>query len=292
MGTWKVSTGRTAVEVEGPNWLTALGKGVVELELGQGTLARLVCRVGADGIVVADDPARGLRLEIVPVVGAPAPPPALSMPGASFAAMLEPVAAPPAPRAPDSPPASRPAPEPRGVPAAIAARPAVDRPPAADRVLAAFERAGEIAAAADVDAACRTAVTLLGELVTADAGAVLLRSRAGDTLRFAAAFGPAADRVIGRDLPLDQGLAGFAFGFGLEMIVEDVRRDARHFRGIDRRTGYRTDDLLVVPVRGASGAVRGVMELLNAPEGFGGADLDVARVVAGSLGSWLDRVEG
>lgn len=47
MGTWKVSTGRTAVEVEGPNWLTALGKGVVELELGQGTQARLVCRVWA-----------------------------------------------------------------------------------------------------------------------------------------------------------------------------------------------------------------------------------------------------
>lgn len=317
MGAWKVSTGRASVEVEATNWLAALGSAVSELGLGSGALGRLVCTVNPDGTASAFDPSSGTRFEVGPVESGDAPPPLFSMPGSSFAAQLASV---PAPR-PTPPPAAAPAPEPPPLtmPAPPVAEPVeagaepiepfdleildeadpddIPRPsagevPVADRMFVVFERCADIASARDTRTACRTALTLLADLVPADAGAVLVRSRVGDTLSFAAAYGPRASRILDTSIPADQGIAGFVHGFGLALVVGDVRQEPRFFRGVDRQSGYRTRSVLAVPINGGSGATWGCMELLNAPAGFQDEDVELARIVAGSLGSWLDQVLG
>lgn len=314
MGAWKVSTGQASVEVEASTWLGALGSAVNRLGRGAGALGRLVCTVNPDGTASAVDPSSGTRFEVGPVESS-GPPPRLSMPGSSFAAQLASV---PAPR-PAPPPVDPSASElsPRSTPAAPVAveagaeavdsfdleildepdpddipRPSAGAVPVADRMFVVFERCADIASARDTRTACRTALTLLADLVPADAGAVLVRSRVGQTLSFVAAYGPRASRILDTSIPADQGIAGFVHGFGLALVVGDVREEPRFFQGVDRQSGYRTRSVLAVPITGGSGATWGCMELLNAPAGFQDEDVELARIVAGSLGSWLDQVMG
>jgi len=70
-------------------------------------------------------------------------------------------------------------------------------------------------------------------------------------------------KLVGTHIPVDQGIAGFAHTFGVAVIVEDARRDARHYKAVDRSTGYRTEAVLAVPIKAPGGASMGCMELLN-----------------------------
>lgn len=293
MATWNVSMAAGSVEVDAANWLGALGSALPRLGVPSGALARLVCSLGADGSAVATDPQTGARIQVTPVRRAAPPPPALVMPMSSMASLYATVE----PAAPVSTPSLEleldPEPEEDFADEPTPAAPPIPRArPLEDRMFLVFDRCGEIAGAANVQTACTTALAILGDLVPADAGAVLVRTRAGDALRFMAASGPRANRVMDTNVPVDQGIAGFCHNFGMAIVVEDVRRDPRHNQRVDRASGYRTQAILAVPLKDSAGASWGCMELLNPPERFDGEDLEVAQVVAGSLGAWLQQALG
>jgi GAF domain-containing protein len=290
MAQWSVSSGERSVGVDAPNWLGALGSSLPMLGLSQGALGRLVCSMGDDGGAEAYDPVTGVRLRVLPGLPKPSVPPPPPLHHADIA----------------SADAGRfdggfdvgfadiDVPE-----AALAALGGAfgeelsaapndwGRPSVSERMELVFERCAEISAASDVRGACESALRILNALVPADAGAVLVATRGGEFLRFAAAHGPSARRVIDTAIPVDQGIAGFTHGFGMGVIVDDARRDERHYRRIDKATGYSTRAVLSVPVRGSDGASLGCMELLNPPSGFQADDLEVAQGVASALGAWL-----
>ncbi len=289
MATWNVSMSSGSVDVEAPNWLGALGLALPRLGVPNGALARLVCSLAADGSAVATDPQTGARIQVTPKAQVVAPPPMLVMPMSSMAGMYATVAPPPveAPSLDLGPELEDYADEPTPMVAAIPrAR------PLEDRMFLVFDRCGDIAAATNISAACTTALTILGDLVPADSGAVLVRTRAGDQLKFAAAFGPRANRVVDTNIPVDQGIAGFSHNFGMALVIEDVHRDPRHNQRVDRASGYRTQAILAVPLKASDGASLGCMELLNPPEKFDAEDLEVAQAVAGSLAAWLEPALG
>ncbi len=153
-----------------------------------------------------------------------------------------------------------------------------------------FLRLGEISTATGVAAASGIALRILLDLVPAGAGAVLIRTRAGDGLRFRAASGPAAGRLVDTVIPLERGIAGFVCQFGVALSVADARRDRRHDARVDRATGFTTRGMLAVPVRADSGAIFGCIELLNPPRPYTDQDLEVAGRVAASLGTFLQSV--
>ncbi|MFZ5477779.1 MAG: GAF domain-containing protein [Myxococcota bacterium] len=270
MATWIVRAGARSVSVESSNWLGALGLALPSLGLSAGALGRLVCSVRPEGGAEAFDPVAGVRVLVSPAVPQ-APPPALDMPSASFAPSLAPFEDDTIETGEDEEP---PAPSP--------ATPA--------RMEAVFDRCAEIAAAADGPTACDTALRVLASFVPADAGAVLVRTRGGNHLRFAAASGPSAQKLVGTYIPVDQGIAGFAHGFEMSVIVDDARRDSRHYRKVDRDTGYRTEAVLAVPIKAPTGASMGCLELLNPPVAFDASDLEVAEAVGAALGAWLAGV--
>ncbi len=68
-------------------------------------------------------------------------------------------------------------------------------------------------------------------------------------------------------LPLGQGLAGQAALTGETINVPDAYADARFDRNIDLRTGFRTLNILVVPVWGSAGKPVGVIQALNKRDG-------------------------
>jgi GAF domain-containing protein len=68
-------------------------------------------------------------------------------------------------------------------------------------------------------------------------------------------------------LQMGQGLAGQAALTGETINVPDAYADARFDRELDVRTGFRTLNLLVVPVWGKSGRPVGVIQALNKRDG-------------------------
>lgn len=305
MATWLVRGDAGEVRVEAGNWLGALGLAIPRLGMSPGALGRLVCSVGPDGAADACDPQTNTRLRIEPI-RSEAPPP-IAMPTPQFT--MSPPAFDPMRRSIDSSmdevfeleealpdEVSPDVPTEDGLAALDAARSGagpVSMPEwmgdggLDDRMELVFDRCAVIVASLDVRSACAAALTVLAELVPADAGAVLVRTRSGNSLRFAAAFGPRAQRVIDTAIPIDQGIAGFCHGFNMGVIVDEVDADQRHYDRVDRASGYRTRSLLAVPIVSDGTQTSGCIELLNSPTRFAQGDLEVARVVAGALAEWL-----
>jgi sigma-B regulation protein RsbU (phosphoserine phosphatase) len=76
-------------------------------------------------------------------------------------------------------------------------------------------------------------------------------------------------------LPMDRGIAGWVARHGKSVRLEDVYRDPRFEPAVDRRLGYRTRNLLALPIRSKDGEIVGVLELINRKEGsFSASDED------------------
>ncbi|MCA9676157.1 MAG: sigma-54-dependent Fis family transcriptional regulator, partial [Myxococcales bacterium] len=90
-------------------------------------------------------------------------------------------------------------------------------------------------------------------------------------------------------LPLGRGVSGDVARTGEIVNLADVAADPRWARDHDERTGYRTESMLCVPVDGADGQRRGVVQVLNKRGGaFTTQDEGFARVLAGQIGRALD----
>jgi adenylate cyclase len=68
-------------------------------------------------------------------------------------------------------------------------------------------------------------------------------------------------------IPQTVGIAGSVFCSGLPEIIDDAYQDTRFNPEVDRRTGYRTNNMLCVPLRNPGGQVIGVTEVLNKRSG-------------------------
>lgn len=90
-------------------------------------------------------------------------------------------------------------------------------------------------------------------------------------------------------LAMGEGVAGQVFMTGRARIVNEPRGEP-HFSGrVDEATGYRTENLLVVPVS-IDGRTAGVLEFLNRRGGFRARDLKTAHEIARQLGVRLARI--
>jgi len=307
-----VSTGSNEVEVAAENWLGALAQGIQTLGMDPSAFGRLVCATDANGGAVARDPNTGGEIRVDRV--AENEPPSLSMPTSTFAALYAPQLR--APRPVTVPveiessadeltpidatiPAQLPVPAPEiPVPApeievqpvrAEETEPPIPPPPTPldTRLEELFMELGEIASSRGANDACLVALKIAARHVPADAGAVLIRTRQGDGLRFRAAMGPAAREVIDTVIPLDKGIAGFAYQLGLALAIDDAKRDSRHYGQVDRSSGYTTRGVLAAPVRGDRGGTFGCVELLNPRRPFTADDIEIVSRVGAALGEYM-----
>jgi K+-sensing histidine kinase KdpD len=68
-------------------------------------------------------------------------------------------------------------------------------------------------------------------------------------------------------LPIGKGLAGFVGETGETIIIPDTYADPRFNPEIDKRTGYRTRNMLCMPMKNKDGKIIGVFQLLNKTQG-------------------------
>ncbi|HAZ08189.1 MAG TPA: hypothetical protein DCZ01_06650 [Elusimicrobia bacterium] len=96
---------------------------------------------------------------------------------------------------------------------------------------------------------------------------------------------PVAQGLDARDLhlPLGQGLIGHVVAAGAAVRVADVYRDPRFNPAVDRHTGFKTRNVMAVPLKDRSGRTFGVFQALNKRQGldFDAEDEGLLRILAG-----------
>lgn len=85
----------------------------------------------------------------------------------------------------------------------------------------------------------------------------------GSALTYVAADGVGAAEIVGVELPVGRGIAGFAALAGQPIAVRDVATDPRFARDVAERTHYVPTSILVAPMFDSAGDVLGVVSVLD-----------------------------
>lgn len=99
--------------------------------------------------------------------------------------------------------------------------------------------------------------------VGGERGAVFLFDEDTDELWSIAATGESEEIRF----PADRGIAGHVVQTGESLIVHDAYADPRFNRDVDKKTGYRTRDIICAPILETDGECMGVVEVLNKADG-------------------------
>lgn len=128
-------------------------------------------------------------------------------------------------------------------------------------------------------------------MIGADAASIALISPDGRTLRFEAAVGAAAAVVVGTQLRLGQGIAGWVAQTGRAVLIGNAQADERFFPGVDLASGFHTQAMLCAPVQ-AKGVTLGVVQVINPARGFfDDNDLQLLTNVANLAGNALAHAQ-
>ena len=131
------------------------------------------------------------------------------------------------------------------------------------------------------------------EVIGAETGSLLLADSANKKLVFRYVIGETADVLQGTGIPWNEGIAGAVFSTGKPEVVSAVQQDTRHYTGTDALTGYRSRDMIVVPLKRHGGTPIGVIELLNKATGqITPDDLDILVVISAIAAAAIEQSKG
>lgn len=128
------------------------------------------------------------------------------------------------------------------------------------------------------------AVDALRARLSATAASVAVLDDTRTTLHYVAATGAGATQIVGTELPVHRGLAGWVVTSGQSLALREARRDDRFAADVAESTGYVPDVVLGAPLFTASGEIRGVLTVLDPevdPDGI--LPLREVEVAAGHL---------
>ena len=97
----------------------------------------------------------------------------------------------------------------------------------------------------EVDVLVVKALRIALDVIGAEAGSVLLADAQKKELIFRHSIG-VKPVLYGTAIPWDQGIAGAVFQSGQPAVVGEVKKDARHFSGIDEGTGFETRNMMTI----------------------------------------------
>ena len=120
----------------------------------------------------------------------------------------------------------------------------------------------EIGSASDTEELLQRLTTAAIDLTGSASASILEFDASSNSLRFVAV--PWFWHQLLKDIlvPLDKSIAGWVFANKKLQIVQDVRKDPRHYRSVDQVTNFTTFSLLAVPMA-YKGDTIGVLEVVN-----------------------------
>jgi signal transduction histidine kinase len=127
------------------------------------------------------------------------------------------------------------------------------------------------------------------EVVNAECGSILLADPPSEQLIFHHSIG-ASSVPSGTAISWNQGLAGTVFQSGDPIVIANAQKDPRHLESIDQLTGYRTRDLITLPLKRWEGDPIGVLQVMNKREGLlNGEDLAILTIVSAITASSIEQ---
>jgi len=114
----------------------------------------------------------------------------------------------------------------------------------------------------DIDNLLDTVMQKAEEVMDAEASSVFRIDEKKKDLYFVTARGEKGKEAKEIRVPMGKGIVGWVAEHGKPLLVPDVRKDRRWFRGVDEKTKWVTRSILAVPLI-VKGRVIGVAEVLN-----------------------------
>lgn len=106
----------------------------------------------------------------------------------------------------------------------------------------------------------------ISQLLNAEAGSIFLINEKSNVLELKVATNLSQEEIEKIKVPLGKGLAGFVAEKDLLVNIKDVDRDDRFYSNIDHLTGFKTKNILTVPLK-TSNKLVGVIQALNKRNG-------------------------
>ncbi len=119
-----------------------------------------------------------------------------------------------------------------------------------------------LSASLDFEPLLHSMISLVCELTSSETASILRHDPASDTLSFLAMPFYHRDAMRTARVPVDGSAAGLAFSQQRPVQMSDAPTDSRHFKEVDRLTGFTTRSLLAVPLI-FRGEPIGVIEAVN-----------------------------
>lgn len=146
-----------------------------------------------------------------------------------------------------------------------------------------FEHATRIGREQRMDELVRLNADFARDLTGADRCSLWLIDEAAKELWTKVAHGVEPIRI-----PVGEGLVGTCIREDQVLLVNDAAREPRLLRTIDQKSGYKTEQVLCVPLR-VENRVIGALQLLNKPSGFTDNDAGLLGLLAHFAASAIDN---
>ena len=149
-------------------------------------------------------------------------------------------------------------------------------------IRAIFEHAARISREQQIEELVRLNADFARDLIGADRCSLWLIDLEKNELWTKVAHGVAPLHV-----PMGQGLIGACVRDNQVLLINNAAEESRLLRRVDAGSGYRTEQVLCVPLR-AEGEVIGALQLLNKPTGFTETDAGLLGLLAHFAASAID----
>lgn len=157
------------------------------------------------------------------------------------------------------------------------------------RLSALFEISTRMSESLSLDVVLPRLMGIVTEAMGADRSSLFLYDQETDTLFSRVAQG---DRIGEIRFPAEAGIAGLVFRSGDGLIIPDAYADPRFNQEVDRRTGYRTRNILCTPLRNKRGEIIGVAQVLNKLSGdFDEDDLSLLQILTTQAAAALENAQ-
>ncbi len=127
----------------------------------------------------------------------------------------------------------------------------------------------------------QSVVEAAAQIFHAAAASICLVNDGSTSLEFMVAYGEGNQDVVGKQIPIDQGIAGYVLMTGQPVAISDVTQDPRFNQDFAQETGYVPRSILAMPLEWQERTI-GVMEILDKIDSpaFGMQDMELLGLFA------------
>lgn len=159
-----------------------------------------------------------------------------------------------------------------------------------DRLSLLYEVSQALASTLDLSALLYETIQLATDVINAEGGSLMLLDEQTNELVFQIAYGTQGEALQQLRIPANEGIAGWVCQHGEPVIANDPQHDARFSNRVDQHIGFRTRNILCVPLQ-IKGQTIGVLEVVNkrSPTGFDEEDQELLLTLASQAAIALEN---